>query len=78
METDIGTIKTEVDDIQAEVVPTGYEFGLLATILALLAAIGAWLSAIFIRRKPIQLFQTETPKTETPKTEKPKKKPKTN
>ena len=46
-------------DIQAEVVPTGYEFGLLATILALIAAIGAWLSVILTRKKT----PTPTPKT---------------
>ena len=52
IETDLGTIEADVNDIQAEVVPTGYEFNLLATILALVAAIGAWFSAILIRKKP--------------------------
>jgi len=52
IETDLGTIETDLTDIQAEVVPTGYEFDLLAIILALVAAIGAWVSAIFIRKKP--------------------------
>ncbi len=52
IETDLGTIETDISDIGAEVVPTGYEFNLLATILALVAAIGAWLSAMLIRKKP--------------------------
>ncbi len=52
IETDLGTIEADVSDIQAEVVPTGYEFDLLATILALIAAIGAWFSAMLIRKKP--------------------------
>jgi len=52
IETDLGTIEADVSDIQAEVVPTGYEFNLLATILALIAAIGAWFSAMLIRKKP--------------------------
>jgi len=61
IETDIGTIKADASDIKAEVVPTGYELGLLATILALIAAIGAWLSAILIRKKT----PAPTPKTKT-------------
>jgi len=67
IETDIGTIQADVSDIQAEVVPTGYELSLLATILALIAAIGSWLSAILIRKKTPTPTSTPTPKTK-PKT----------
>ncbi len=51
IETDIGTIEADVSDIRAEVVPTEYEFDLLATTLTLIAAIGACFSAILVRKK---------------------------
>ena len=51
IETDLGTLKVDVSDIQAETDPAGYELAVASTILALIAAIGAWISAILIRRK---------------------------
>ena len=63
IETDLGTIEADVSDIQAETVPAGYELAVASTILALIASIGAWLSAILIRRKPVQLFATEKQET---------------
>jgi len=58
IETDIGTIEVDisgiqedVSDVQAKTVPAGYELAVASTILALIAAIGAWVSAILIRRK---------------------------
>jgi len=58
IETDIGTIEVDISDIQEDVsdvqaktVPAGYELAVASTILALIAAIGAWISAILIQRK---------------------------
>jgi len=67
IQTDIGAIESDVSDVKGEVVPTGYEFGLLATILALIAAIGAWLSVILTRKKtqvPAQVGTPTKPKPE--------------
>jgi len=69
IQTDIGAIESDVSDVKGEVVPTGYEFGLLATILALIAAVGAWLSVILARKKtqvPTQIVTPTKPKSMTP------------
>jgi len=66
IQTDIGAIESDVGDVKGEVVPTGYEFGLLATVLALIAAIGAWLSVILTRKKtqvPTQIVTPTRPKS---------------
>jgi len=66
IETDIGAIESDVGDVKGEVVPTGYEFGLLATMLALIAAIGAWLSVVLTRKKtqaPTQILTRTKPKS---------------
>ncbi len=76
IETDIGAIESDVSDVKGEVVPTGYEFGLLATILALIAAVGAWLSVIVARKKtqiPRQIVTPTKPKSMTPTKPKSKK-----